>query len=660
MEHFKKYILHNFEQIFVLLVLVTTAGINFYIPYKLAFLNFYFLPIILGGYYLGKRQAVLGALFCTLAVMGFVFLRTDLFYLPPNELTIYAQVLVWGGFLILSGFVVGGLRESLDERIKSSEQLNQDLLSHQDELSRANAALKDYNENLEHRVKDRTIELEQSRNSMETIKQKVEGALYATMDPAVVNLMIEGQLKNEKRDVSLLFSDLVNFTAYSENNPPEVVIGDLNRFLRDVEPIILAYRGHIDKYMGDGIMCEFGAPINFPTYRSMAVIAGLKLQQQIKKLDYPWEMRLGIASGPAFVGLIGFKRQTYTAIGDVVNLASRLEKACTPGNVLIDRNTYDAVSYCVEAHKKRQLGVKDADIVKEMELEKLHDALDAEPDNADLHYKIARIHLELQEPADALAHVERALELDPLSTDFKVLYAEVGLKAKEMERISVKGKKRRIEAFEIVGLKDPLLNRDKIPESFYREFKDVAELIKIPDDLVLPVETLDDSIGHSRVVAVLSYVLAGRAGLSEREKMDVLNAAFLADIGKEVVPPHVLNRSGGLTSNEMEIVKQHPTESGRALRKLGYENPAMIQIVTHAHECWNGSGYPNALRGNDIPLGARIVGLADTYDALTSRRAYREPWARMAALAEIRRETEAGIFDPTLVMELEKLIGNSR
>lgn len=660
MDELKKYIIKNFEQVFVLIVLLVTAGINFYIPYKLAFLNFYFLPIILGGYYLGKRLATLGAFLSTLTVLGFVYLQPEIFFVEPSIEVVYGQVAIWGGFLILAGAAVGSLNELLKKEIRNAQMLNIELTAHQEELSQANASLSDYSENLEQRVKERTIELEQSRNAIENLKKKVESALYATMDPEVVNLMIEGQLKNEKREISLLFSDLVNFSTYSENRPPELLIGDLNRYLRDMEPVIHAYHGHIDKYMGDGIMCEFGAPVNIPTFRTMSVIAALKMQQSLRKFDHPWQMRIGIATGPTFTGLIGGnKRQTYTAIGDSVNVASRLEQACTPGGILIDRNTYEKVAYCIDARKRHKLDIRQEDIGKASALEELQSRLEQSNNDADLHYRIAHLQLELEEPNDAIQHLEKALELSPNDASFKMLYAEASLKTKELDRISVKGRKQRIEAYEVLGLKDPFSNSDKIPANLRPELIAAADLIKIPDDLVLPVEVLEDSVGRSRVVAALSYLLAGVLGLSEKDKLVILNAAFVSDIGKDAIPAHWLHRSSTLTKSELEMFRQHPIEGGRILRNLGYENQAQIEIVNHAHECWNGSGYPHGLRGDDIPLGSRIISVADTYDMLTAHRIYRQPWVRHAALEEMRRQTEHGIFDPKIVTALFSLLERS-
>jgi adenylate cyclase len=600
---------------------------------------------------------MLGALLCVLIVTLYVFVSPESFHSDDSLIDIFLKVTTWGSFLILAGAVVGKLQEKLTEEITIGKRLNLELKRHQDELKEANAALQDYSANLEMKVKKRTDELEQSKHTMEILKAKVEEALYATMDSSVVKLMIEGRLRNEKRNVSILFSDLVGFTAYSEELPPEVVIRDLNRYLSDMEPILLAYRGHIDKYMGDGIMCEFGAPLDFETYPLLAVLAGVKLQEKVTRLNYPWKMRIGIASGSAITGLIGSKRQTYTAIGNVVNLASRLEKSCPPGQLLIDRGTYDAVSRFVVARKLRDLPVKDTtDAEKERLLDGLHRTLEADPANANAHLEIGRVHMQLNEVQEAFLYFERALQLAPRNTAIKVAYAEAGMTLKDAEKISVRGKRHRIEAYEVTGLRDPLQNRDKVSQQFYDTYRHAIGLVQVPNDVVLPVEALDGSIGHSLLVAVISFALAELLKLPEMEKLDVLQAGFLADVGKQIAPYHLLNRKGGLSAGEIDLVRIHPIESSKIIRNMGYENEALIDIVVHSHENFNGTGYPDGLRGEKIPIGSRIVAVADAYDALTSWRPYREPWERHAALDEIRRGADKGLYDPKVVERLAKLM----
>lgn len=159
------------------------------------------------------------------------------------------------------------------------------------------------------------------------------------------------------------------------------------------------------------------------------------------------------------------------------------------------------------------------------------------------------------------------------------------------------------------------------------------------------------------MVAVLSYAMATILNLSERERLDALEAGFVADIGLEFVPHHLLTCRGRLSVSEHDIIKQHPAEGVGLLRSMGYTNEGMLEIVRATHEACNGTGYPNGLRGDDIPMAARIIAVADTYDALTSWRPSREAWARDAALEEIRRGASTGRYEPRVVDALIKLVG---
>ncbi len=712
MDRLKAYFLQYFEQTFILLTLVVTALINYHplITDKLAFLNFYFLPIILSGYYLGRRKAVLGAFFAVLMISAYVYYEPEAFIPASPEGALYSHIVAWGSFLILAGAVVGGLHEKLGIEVENTRSLNQqlqgeqaelsrvnvalrtnsdnleylnrELQHHQEELNRANATLKDYSdnleskvrerteelkqtaaslkdytENLELKVKERTEELEKSKQAIESLKSKVEETLFSTMDPAVSKLIIEGRLRNEKRNVSVLFSDLVGFTTYSEQNPPEIVIRDLNRYIGDMEPVLLAYRGHIDRYMGDGIMCEFGAPLDYETYRILGVLAAIKMQEKMAKVSYPWEMRIGICSGSTITGLVGNKRQSYTAIGDVVNISSRLQNACTPGKVLIDRYTYETINLFVDARKKRDLPVKDVvESEKEKQLEELHAKVAAEPDNALNFFTIGQIHLELNEPVEAMQYFEKALHLDSSDTRAKLAYAEAGLKIRENETINIRGRRQRIEAYEVIGIKDPFDDRKKVSLKFAQEYRYVQNLLQIPADVTMPVEALDGSLGHSKMVAIFAYAMASYFGLTDKEKLDILHAGFMADIGKEIVPHHLLNRMGSLSPWELDMVRMHPVESARMVRKMGYDNEGMIKIIHHSHESFGGSGYPDHLKGEDIPIGARIVAVADAYDALISWRPYRDPWERHVAMDEIGRGVGKGLYDPKVVDALIKIM----
>ncbi len=658
LNHIKSALNNNFEQVFVLFILLATTLLLYLVSNKIAFLNFFFLPVILAAYFLGQRRAMLGAVFCFVMVLGYLLVYPEAFESGTSGENLHLHLVIWGGFLVLAGAVVGRLQESLKSEVAMTLGLNKKLEANQLELSESNAKLRDSNQNLEARVTARTMELQESKSAVEELKSKVEKALYSAMDSTVVNLMIEGRLRNEKRMMSVMFVDLAGFTSYSENIQPETVVADLNRYLQDMEPVILAYHGHIDKYLGDGIMCEFGAPQEFMMHRLMAVTCAVKMQKVFSESDFPWKMRIGISSGAAIAGLIGSQRQTYTAIGDIVNVASRLEGYCVPGRILIDRATFDAVGPYFEATRLRDLAThKDSDPRMEQKLDKLYQEVTDRPDSAELHHQTGMIYLDLGEPEEALKYFETALKLDSNSDIFKISYAEADLKIKQQTGISVKGKRQRVEAFEIIHMKDPLENRDKIPQALLERYRLVRDQMTIPDDITLPSEVIDGSIGQSRVVGFLSFVLADSLGLPETEKLNILQAGFLADLGKELIPPNLRNRRGGISGTEFTIIKEHPDESCRLMKKMGYDNPAVLKLVRHSHEHFSdNAGYPGELKGEDIPLGSRIIAVADTYDALTSWRPYREPWERHAALGEIRHHVDTGTYDPRVVTALSALI----
>ena len=200
-------------------------------------------------------------------------------------------------------------------------------------------------------------------------------------------------------------------------------------------------------------------------------------------------------------------------------------------------------------------------------------------------------------------------------------------------------------------------DRTKIPQTLFDQYLEVIrKAVKFPTGIVLPVEAFDGSVGHSKVLGFLSYVIADAMGVTDSEKKDILLAGFLLDIGKEIVPHHLLNRRGNLTKDEFEEITKHSEESVQILRKMGYESQEVFEIIEAHHENYDGTGYPKGLRGNKIPLGARILGVIDMYDALTSWRPYRERWDCRAAFSEIQKKGTSGKFDPVVVDQLGKIV----
>jgi putative nucleotidyltransferase with HDIG domain len=152
--------------------------------------------------------------------------------------------------------------------------------------------------------------------------------------------------------------------------------------------------------------------------------------------------------------------------------------------------------------------------------------------------------------------------------------------------------------------------------------------------------------GHSRRVAAYSGELANWLGLSPEESTRVAQAGTVHDIGKSCVPETVLNKPGPLTSREQELVRQHAVTGAAMVAGLGDRD--LAAFVRHHHERFDGGGYPDRLAGADIPLGARIIAVADTFDALTSNRPYRRAIGHLEALKVL--DTEAGSqLDPDVV-----------
>ena len=140
--------------------------------------------------------------------------------------------------------------------------------------------------------------------------------------------------------------------------------------------------------------------------------------------------------------------------------------------------------------------------------------------------------------------------------------------------------------------------------------------------------------GHSTRVAILSKLIAEEAGLSEKECEEVYFAALLHDVGKIGVPDEVINKPSGLTDEEFEQIKQHPVTGNQILSSIR-QSPYLSIGAHYHHERYDGSGYPEGLSGEDIPRIARIIAVADAYDAMTSTRSYRGALARKKVRDEI-------------------------
>jgi putative nucleotidyltransferase with HDIG domain len=142
--------------------------------------------------------------------------------------------------------------------------------------------------------------------------------------------------------------------------------------------------------------------------------------------------------------------------------------------------------------------------------------------------------------------------------------------------------------------------------------------------------------GHSRRVARHSERIAREIGLPREQVAKIRAAALVHDIGKINVPRSILTKPGKLTDEEFALVKRHPGDGAAMVVEL--RDPELTAIVRHHHERMDGTGYPDGLAGGDIPIGARVIAVADTFDAITSTRAYRTPRTHKQAIEILQRE----------------------
>jgi HD-GYP domain-containing protein (c-di-GMP phosphodiesterase class II) len=152
---------------------------------------------------------------------------------------------------------------------------------------------------------------------------------------------------------------------------------------------------------------------------------------------------------------------------------------------------------------------------------------------------------------------------------------------------------------------------------------------------------------HSSRVVAWSVAISKLAGLSAEETRDVEIAAGLHDLGKIGVPDTILKKPSRLTPEEQAVMRKHPEYGWSVTKDVPGCGRASL-LILHHHEMWNGEGYPAGLKGEDSPLGARIVAVTDAFDAMTTDRCYRKGMAADAALATLERFAGTQ-FDPNLV-----------
>jgi putative nucleotidyltransferase with HDIG domain len=194
---------------------------------------------------------------------------------------------------------------------------------------------------------------------------------------------------------------------------------------------------------------------------------------------------------------------------------------------------------------------------------------------------------------------------------------------------------------------------ERAPEAFGRDhlagFMRVADAADAAAEaLIAALEARDGyTADHSRAAARLAVSVAEQLEISAAERREIHYAALLHDIGKLAVPDAILHKRGGLTREEHAEIRHHPLVSEEILSSLPFPGEVR-RIVRHAHERWDGEGYPDGLAGEDIPIGARIVLVVDAYHTMISDRPYQRRMSLWRARAELCA-CAGSQFDPDVV-----------
>ena len=201
-----------------------------------------------------------------------------------------------------------------------------------------------------------------------------------------------------------------------------------------------------------------------------------------------------------------------------------------------------------------------------------------------------------------------------------------------------------IEAYELTLSKNTLLN--DLRELFFTTIKSISNALDAKDTY---------THGHSHRVTLYSLILAKALNLDDELLEEIETAGLLHDIGKIGIPEDILCKPGKLTDEEYQIIQQHAPGGKKILNSIpGLKNVA-LWISCH-HEKWDGRGYPNGLKGEEIPLASRILAVADTYDAMTSNRSYRKGLPHEVAVEEIKN-CSGTQFDADVIEVFMKIEG---
>ena len=221
--------------------------------------------------------------------------------------------------------------------------------------------------------------------------------------------------------------------------------------------------------------------------------------------------------------------------------------------------------------------------------------------------------------------------------------------------------------FDSIDLKliNSIANQGSVFLANNRLYAELQELLMgVLHALTASIDAKDPyTCGHSQRVALLSVRVAKAAGYPPEKVRQVYLSGLLHDVGKIGIPEAVLCKPGKLTDSEYDIIKRHPTIGSKILSGIRHLDEVVGGILTH-HERPDGKGYPQGLRGEEIPIDGRIIGLADVFDAMTSDRTYRKALSLAKAIAEIRlyagKQFDAELAEVFLSLDLEQVLEEVR
>jgi len=213
---------------------------------------------------------------------------------------------------------------------------------------------------------------------------------------------------------------------------------------------------------------------------------------------------------------------------------------------------------------------------------------------------------------------------------------------------------------------DDFLNKPIFPEELFARVKSLLKVKEFTDELEsaedvlctlgLSVESRDAyTEGHCERLAEYAAELGRHLGLDEDSIIALKRGGYLHDLGKITISDAVLKKGSNLTAEEWELMRQHPIAGEKICRPLKSLR-LVLPIIRHHHEHWDGSGYPDGLRGTEIPLLARILQVVDVYDALRTTRPYKPAMSHEAAVETMREEARIGLRDPILVEQFIQMM----